>query len=577
MAIKGISRLTADRPKEEVAKQNTLGSLRLRHEDTNDIILIPTPSNDPRDPLTWSTSYRWYIAILLSLAIFWANFLAAGPTVAIMEITMDFYGPPGPGFAHHISKVAYFFTTTALCQGMSNLFWMPMVVKYGRRPAYVLSFVLYTACAAWSGGATSYASELTARIFMGFGAGAAECLAPLTISDMFFLHERGTVMAIYTCFLSAGVSGGIIISGLITIKHDWRYIYWVSVALIGATTALVIFTFPETEYDRSGLIPLPDSADSFKPGLEAIDEELARVPSDSKETEARAWHLEHTVSNNTTAPVPKPATTSRLHRKQPAGKMTYWETLRLYSGVHTREPLFKLFIRPIMLLLLPPVLWATLVMSVTIGFIVAISSNFATAYAQAYGFEAWKSGLCFISGLIGSAFGIFFGGHVGDWCADYLTRRNGGVREPEMRLPALAISLVTAPLSLVLYGEGIGLRLHWMCATVGIGLLNFSIVQATNISLVYTIDAYRPVAGEITVSQLGFKSAFGFLLSFYTNPWINKDGYERAFGAMAGICGAVILGFVPLYFYGKRIRHATWKWRIVRSLVHWDQDREVGE
>ncbi|KAL2682265.1 major facilitator superfamily domain-containing protein [Phyllosticta citricarpa] len=531
MAIKGITRLTADRPKEELAKQNTLGSLRLRHEDTNDIILIPTPSNDPRDPLTWSTSYRWYIAILLSLAIFWANFLAAGPTVAIMEITMDFYGPPGPGFAHHISKVAYFFTTTALCQGMSNLFWMPMVVKYGRRPAYVLSFVLYTACAAWSGGATSYASELTARIFMGFGAGAAECLAPLTISDMFFLHERGTIMAIYTCFLSAGVSGGIIISGLITIKHDWRYIYWVSVALIGATTALVIFTFPETEYDRSGLIPLPDSADSFKPGLEA----------------------------------------------QPAGKMTYWETLRLYSGVHTREPLFKLFIRPMMLLLLPPVLWATLVMSVTIGFIVAISSNFATAYAQTYGFEAWKSGLCFISGLIGSAFGIFFGGHVGDWCADYLTRRNGGVREPEMRLPALAISLVTAPLSLVLYGEGIGLRLHWMCATVGIGLLNFSIVQATNISLVYTIDAYRPVAGEITVSQLGFKSAFGFLLSFYTNPWINKDGYERAFGAMAGICGAVILGFVPFYFYGKRIRHATWKWRIVRSLVHWDQDREVGE
>ncbi|KAK7538432.1 major facilitator superfamily domain-containing protein [Phyllosticta citribraziliensis] len=575
MAIKGITRLTTDRPKEDLVKHNTLGSLRLRHEDTNDIILIPTPSNDPRDPLSWSTSYRYYIAVLLSLAIFFANFLAAGPTVAIMEITMAFYGPPGPGFEHHISKIAYFFTTSALMQGMSNLFWMPLVVKYGRRPAYVLSFTMYTVCAAWAGGATSYDSELAARIFMGFGAGAAECLAPLTISDMFFLHERGAIMAIYTCFLSAGVSGGIIISGLITIKHDWRYIYWVSVALIGATTALVIFTFPETEFDRSGLIPSPDSADTFKPELEAVDEELAKVPSDSKE-EGRTWHLENTASN-TTAPVPKPPTTTSAHRRKPAGQMTYWDTLRLYTGIHTREPMFKLFIRPVMLLLLPPVLWATLVMSVTIGFVIAISSNFATAFAQAYGFEAWQSGLCFISGLIGSALGIFFGGHVGDWCADYLTRRNGGVREPEMRLPAMAISLVAAPLSLVLYGEGVGLRLHWMCATVGLGLLNFSIVQATNISLVYTIDAYRPVAGEITVSQLGFKSAFGFLLSFYTNPWINKDGYERAFGAMAGITGAVILGFIPFYFYGKRIRHATWKWRIVRSCVHWDQDREVGE
>jgi hypothetical protein len=35
--------------------------------------------------------------------------------------------------------------------------------------------------------------------------------------------------------------------------------------------------------------------------------------------------------------------------------------------------------------------------------------------------------------------------------------------------------------------------------------VNFSIVQGTNITLVYTIDSYRPVAGEITVTQLGFK------------------------------------------------------------------------
>jgi hypothetical protein len=35
--------------------------------------------------------------------------------------------------------------------------------------------------------------------------------------------------------------------------------------------------------------------------------------------------------------------------------------------------------------------------------------------------------------------------------------------------------------------------------------VNFSIVQATNVTLVYAIDAYRPVAGEVTVTQLGFK------------------------------------------------------------------------
>lgn len=35
------------------ARQNTLGNVRLRHHETNEIILVPTPSNDPNDPLNW--------------------------------------------------------------------------------------------------------------------------------------------------------------------------------------------------------------------------------------------------------------------------------------------------------------------------------------------------------------------------------------------------------------------------------------------------------------------------------------------------------------------------------------------
>ena len=60
------------------------------------------------------------------------NFLAAGPTVAIVEITVDFMGPPGPTFAKHIAKVAYFFTSTALLQGIGNLIWMPLFLRLKR-------------------------------------------------------------------------------------------------------------------------------------------------------------------------------------------------------------------------------------------------------------------------------------------------------------------------------------------------------------------------------------------------------------------------------------------------------------
>lgn len=50
---------------------------------------------------------------------------------------------------------------------------------------------------------------------MGIGSGAAETIAPITIADVFFLHERGAIMALYTSFLSVGVGFGMIIAGYV--------------------------------------------------------------------------------------------------------------------------------------------------------------------------------------------------------------------------------------------------------------------------------------------------------------------------------------------------------------------------
>lgn len=131
------------------------------------------------------------------MAMLVCNFLAAGPTVAIVDITVEFMGvpPTDPGFVAAISKVSYFFTTTALLQGISNLIWMPLIIKYGRRPLYIISFSGYFAVTLWAGFAHSFASELVARILLGAFSGTAEAMAPVSISDLFFLHERGFYMA----------------------------------------------------------------------------------------------------------------------------------------------------------------------------------------------------------------------------------------------------------------------------------------------------------------------------------------------------------------------------------------------
>ncbi|KAG7293075.1 hypothetical protein NEMBOFW57_003121 [Staphylotrichum longicolle] len=461
------------------------------------------------------------------------NFLAAGPSIAMLDITMDFFPGAHPGknprlFGTAVAKVAYFFTTTALLQGIGNFIWVPIANKYGRRPTYVFSYVIYFATAIWLSFEHSYGGFLAGRILMGFGAGAAETVAPITIADIFFLHERGAVMAFYSSFLAVGVALGLIISGLITIHNHWRVIFQVAAALIGLVLLVAIFAFPETAYTRTSPLTPPSSEDD--------DNNSSPAPSSSSEKGPA-------TTTTTTTTTTKPPSSDAEQQQQPLPiphKRPYLSTLRLFprGGALTTEPLALLVLRPLGLITLPPVLWAALVEASTIGFLVAMTSNVELAFSETYGFRSHQVGLCFVAAVVGSLLGIPAGGRLGDWVADGGTARAGGVRDPE----------------------------H----------LNFAIVSGTNICLVYVIDAYRPVAGEITLAVMGFKSLFGFLLSFYTNTWVAEAGYLNAYGTMAAISAAVLLCWIPLYVWGKKIRHVTWQWKVV-SYIHWSDDREVGE
>ena len=261
---------------------------------------------------------------------------------------------------------------------------------------------------------------------------------------------------LYNASLNLGVAFGAIIDGFIVKYHPWRYIYYVALALIGGITLIIYATFPETAYNRS------PHADGITTTLRSAPIDYSASSAKPREEIGTAECVETTVGVNSPQP-----------------KRVYLQGLKLWHGTFTEESIWNMAFRPVMLLALPPVLWATLVMSVTIGFIVAITSNVSPAFNTAYGFEAWQSGLCFFAAIIGALFGILFGGHLSDWVADYFTQRNGGIREPEMRLPAIMISVITGPLALVLYGVGIKYKLHWIVPTLGIGFSKLIILNSS--------------------------------------------------------------------------------------------------
>ena len=63
------------------------------------------------------------------------------------------------------------------------------------------------------------------------------------------------------------------------------------------------------------------------------------------------------------------------------------------------------------------------------------------------------------------------------------------------------------------------------------------------------VDSYLTVTLEVLVLALGLKQ----LLLLCAIPWIDADGWDATFAAMAGISFGIMAFGLPLWYYGKRI------------------------
>jgi hypothetical protein len=77
------------------------------------------------------------------------------------------------------------------------------------------------------------------------------------------------------------------------------------------------------------------------------------------------------------------------------------------------------------------------------------------------------------------------------------------------------------------------------------------------------IDSYYLVAFEALLLVNGLKNMFAFGFSYGVVPWITRSGFEHAFGEMVVIQTGVMLFAIPLYYYGKQLRHRSAGWRVI--------------
>lgn len=151
-------------------RNRVVGSIRLI--DQGEIILVPTPTADPRDPLNLPTWRK--IAIIVNVSIFAASAtLMASSFGAILPIVeQEYHGDP---------KVSDLVTFPALFIGIGNAIFVPISHGIGRRPIYLFSLVLLIAACIWAALCKDLNSHIAARDIMSLAAGQAEALCPIMV------------------------------------------------------------------------------------------------------------------------------------------------------------------------------------------------------------------------------------------------------------------------------------------------------------------------------------------------------------------------------------------------------------
>ena len=201
----------------------------------------------------------------------------------------------------------------------------------------------------------------------------------------------------------------------------WRSFFWLNVGILGLVLVLQLFLFPETKWHRAR----PDET----------HESQNAVQRTNSESEKPIEVLQHENVEVEEASERDPY----LHRGSPSKKQfKLWQL----DG-NNLENVFISFWIPWKMLAFPIVELSAFVVSWSASVFLTLNLTQSQAFAEPpYNFNSQTIGFFNFAILIGAFIGLATNGPFSDWLSMKATRKNKGIREPEMRLPAMAVYVV---------------------------------------------------------------------------------------------------------------------------------------
>ncbi|CCH45907.1 putative transporter [Wickerhamomyces ciferrii] len=205
-------------------------------------ILLPTPSDDYDDPLNWSSRRKW-LAVFCNVVY---TFGVGIPSAAIYSVLTNINITLGQLNA----GTGYMF----LFFGIGCIILQPIALQYGKRPVYLFSVFSTCLICVWAPYSKSNGGWIGNKILQGFVGSPIESLCEITLSDIFFEHERAKGMGIYAVALFTANYMAPMLAGFVYDGMGWKWVLWMSSVFSAVCFVFLFFFVEETNYDRNSKV-----------------------------------------------------------------------------------------------------------------------------------------------------------------------------------------------------------------------------------------------------------------------------------------------------------------------------------
>jgi multidrug resistance protein len=187
---------------------------------------------------SFSTWKKRYIVLMVT----WAAFVS--PTSA--NIYFPALNPIKADLNVSTTLINLTLTSYMIFQGLAPTLFGDLADMAGRRPAYILAFIIYLGANIGLSLQNGYAALFILRCLQSTGSSGAIALGYGVVADISTSAERGKYMGIVGAGTMMGPAVGPVIGGILSQFLGWRSIFWFLVILAGCFLVPFALTVPET-------------------------------------------------------------------------------------------------------------------------------------------------------------------------------------------------------------------------------------------------------------------------------------------------------------------------------------------